>query len=174
MPAFAGPASWPGPRARRGRGCGLCVGGGVGGAVLCYSGNLVGIGARRKRRQQGQGGAEVNMARATGGICSGFGVAVSAAVVAAQVFEARAPARVDAGIRWTCFVAWAACATWAAVRTPARAARELLWLAAAVTVAIPLTHGLATGMWPWTRSEEHTSELQSLMRISYAVFCLKK
>src|SRR3546814_10888092 len=26
----------------------------------------------------------------------------------------------------------------------------------------------------WMRSEEHTSELQSLMRISYAVFCLKK
>src|SRR3546814_4460026 len=26
----------------------------------------------------------------------------------------------------------------------------------------------------WQRSEEHTSELQSLMRISYAVFCLKK
>src|SRR3546814_10547759 len=25
----------------------------------------------------------------------------------------------------------------------------------------------------WQRSEEHTSELQSLMRISYAVFCLK-
>src|SRR3546814_9981597 len=31
----------------------------------------------------------------------------------------------------------------------------------------PLCRGLA-------RSEEHTSELQSLMRISYAVFCLKK
>src|SRR3546814_8889268 len=33
-------------------------------------------------------------------------------------------------------------------------------------------------LWPWPRStsersEEHTSELQSLMRISYAVFCLK-
>src|SRR3546814_4082301 len=27
---------------------------------------------------------------------------------------------------------------------------------------------------PIARSEEHTSELQSLMRISYAVFCLKK
>src|SRR3546814_1927709 len=26
----------------------------------------------------------------------------------------------------------------------------------------------------WVRSEEHTSELQSLMRISYAVFCLNK
>src|SRR3546814_6555686 len=28
--------------------------------------------------------------------------------------------------------------------------------------------------WVFVRSEEHTSELQSLMRISYAVFCLKK
>src|SRR3546814_10323158 len=31
-----------------------------------------------------------------------------------------------------------------------------------------------TGLKPFDRSEEHTSELQSLMRISYAVFCLKK
>src|SRR3546814_7005997 len=30
------------------------------------------------------------------------------------------------------------------------------------------------GVSPRLRSEEHTSELQSLMRISYAVFCLKK
>src|SRR3546814_4214559 len=30
------------------------------------------------------------------------------------------------------------------------------------------------GAIPRWRSEEHTSELQSLMRISYAVFCLKK
>src|SRR3546814_4713277 len=30
------------------------------------------------------------------------------------------------------------------------------------------------GFGPAFRSEEHTSELQSLMRISYAVFCLKK
>src|SRR3546814_5458422 len=34
-------------------------------------------------------------------------------------------------------------------------------------------HGL-TPSPPRLRSEEHTSELQSLMRISYAVFCLKK
>src|SRR3546814_4443392 len=30
------------------------------------------------------------------------------------------------------------------------------------------------GLFAVRRSEEHTSELQSLMRISYAVFCLKK
>src|SRR3546814_10312317 len=34
--------------------------------------------------------------------------------------------------------------------------------------------GLAFGLRVADRSEEHTSELQSLMRISYAVFCLKK
>src|SRR3546814_5224751 len=50
---------------------------------------------------------------------------------------------------------------------------------------IPLNDYPAVRRWPdrlcalpgWLdpfRSEEHTSELQSLMRISYAVFCLKK
>src|SRR3546814_7085862 len=33
---------------------------------------------------------------------------------------------------------------------------------------------VAPGIAEALRSEEHTSELQSLMRISYAVFCLKK
>src|SRR3546814_5033421 len=35
-------------------------------------------------------------------------------------------------------------------------------------------HRLDRRMPPRGRSEEHTSELQSLMRISYAVFCLKQ
>src|SRR3546814_2623772 len=72
---------------------------GVDGAFLFYSGNLLWIESRRKRRTQAQGRAQVKIDRATVGICIGFCVAVS-------------------------------------------------------------------------RSEEHTSELQSLMRISYAVFCL--
>src|SRR3546814_4515624 len=40
-----------------------------------------------------------------------------------------------------------------------------------------LAHGIARWATPRLgamRSEEHTSELQSLMRTSYAVFCLKK
>src|SRR3546814_3032505 len=52
----------------------------------------------------------------------------------------------------------------------------------AITVAFLysalVTLGVVEGLDLWwelaTRSEEHTSELQSLMRISYAVFCLKK
>src|SRR3546814_19849343 len=42
-----------------------------------------------------------------------------------------------------------------------------------VTLAAGAQHVGAAGRQPG-RSEEHTSELQSLMRISYAVFCLKK
>src|SRR3546814_4033011 len=36
------------------------------------------------------------------------------------------------------------------------------------------SHGCYASVLAGERSEEHTSELQSLMRISYAVFCLKK
>src|SRR3546814_7830284 len=36
------------------------------------------------------------------------------------------------------------------------------------------SHSRAQALADRARSEEHTSELQSLMRISYAVFCLKK
>src|SRR3546814_4764375 len=40
---------------------------------------------------------------------------------------------------------------------------------------VPEHRGLPAATQPNSgRSEEHTSELQSLMRISYAVFCLKK
>src|SRR3546814_3891554 len=69
-------------------------------------------------------------------------------------------------------------------------ARRAWWRGGAVAslplrqrFALPPPHGCATGRIimsatgrtpPSTRSEEHTSELQSLMRISYAVFCLKK
>src|SRR3546814_1647370 len=37
-----------------------------------------------------------------------------------------------------------------------------------------MLHASESTLWYDGRSEEHTSELQSLMRISYAVFCLKK
>src|SRR3546814_7456164 len=38
----------------------------------------------------------------------------------------------------------------------------------------PVATGPVFAAWDGIRSEEHTSELQSLMRNSYAVFCLKK
>src|SRR3546814_1341725 len=48
-------------------------------------------------------------------------------------------------------------------------------LLADATLQVPFLADLVSMADPtsrWSRSEEHTSELQSLMRISYAVFCL--
>src|SRR3546814_9014472 len=42
------------------------------------------------------------------------------------------------------------------------------------TIFCHCRHISAARLCRWLRSEEHTSELQSLMRIPYAVFCLKK
>src|SRR3546814_5258298 len=56
-------------------------------------------------------------------------------------------------------------------------ARTYMYVAAKADglVIVDVTRPAAPVVWPGlTRSEEHTSELQSLMRISYAVFCLKK
>src|SRR3546814_6767878 len=50
----------------------------------------------------------------------------------------------------------------------------LLFLAGVMVGAIGKKTGLLSALVSSLRSEEHTSELQSLMRISYAVFCLKK
>src|SRR3546814_5491432 len=47
-------------------------------------------------------------------------------------------------------------------------------LAPIVAQALVTGYGIASVGLYLSRSEEHTSELQSLMRISYAVFCLKK
>src|SRR3546814_3699512 len=66
--------------------------------------------------------------------------------------------------------------------------KETFFVSAATGDGLPelkRTLGIAMPEGPWhfpedqvsdatDRSEEHTSELQSLMRISYAVFCLKK
>src|SRR3546814_6208365 len=45
---------------------------------------------------------------------------------------------------------------------------------AAIILSSPRAKPISPVVSPTFRSEEHTSELQSLMRISYAVFCLKK
>src|SRR3546814_4604629 len=66
----------------------------------------------------------------------------------------------------------AACADLLARDFPAWIAANTKPFFTPATSAAMVTWGQAMMLSP--RSEEHTSELQSLMRISYAVFCLKK
>src|SRR3546814_3398461 len=67
---------------------------------------------------------------------------------------------------------WEILATLVWLRLPVDVSRRAEADAALARVATLLDFTGAEGFRP--RSEEHTSELQSLMRISYAVFCLKK
>src|SRR3546814_1619351 len=80
---------------------------------------------------------------------------------------------------WSLLVVVVAVGTMGALATILQA--HLMAVAAgAQTLAAASNHSAfnaANALGPWLggmRSEEHTSELQSLMRISYAVFCLKK
>src|SRR3546814_967576 len=75
------------------------------------------------------------------------------------------------GERWNCPLMWSHYAqqhegVCLECSTPENVARNLLRGRYGADRSIPLSE--------LYRSEEHTSELQSLMRISYAVFCLKK
>src|SRR3546814_4922690 len=61
---------------------------------------------------------------------------------------------------------------WATLLYPSALA---IWVRfSSLYVRSSLTRSMRCKMMYFSRSEEHTSELQSLMRISYAVFCLKK
>src|SRR3546814_9093659 len=64
-----------------------------------------------------------------------------------------------------CVIAWTAVQL--GLHLPAAAAID-------ETLALRAHFNVLTWQVLFMRSEEHTSELQSLMRISYSVFCLKK
>src|SRR3546814_6400048 len=72
---------------------------------------------------------------------------------------------------------WADWFAAAGVATPLAPSRRGIELDSQLQEASAVQAGFGAAMMTplfWQRSEEHTSELQSLMRISYAVLCLHK
>jgi uncharacterized iron-regulated membrane protein len=117
---------------------------GLAGAFLFYTGNLLWIEARRKRRQSLQTASSLWMARATVGVCIGCIVGVSACFLANKLL----PAGLEARGSWEeriYFFSFAGCIIWSALRRPVQAAHELLLLAAALTLALPIANALLTG-----------------------------
>src|SRR3546814_1723838 len=71
---------------------------------------------------------------------------------------------------------WEACCPWKRWlnKSSKTVAPTLVWVHLKISVnPANVANSCIANIWK-PRSEEHTSELQSLMRISYAVFCLKK
>jgi uncharacterized iron-regulated membrane protein len=111
---------------------------GLAGAFLFYSGNLLWIETRRKRRQAEQPLRTRVMAALTLGVCLGCVAGVSAVFIAGAL----APQAAAAPVYLTVFFA---SLLWACLRQPARAGHELLWLCALLTAAIPLADWIGSG-----------------------------
>jgi len=111
---------------------------GLAGAFLFYSGNLLWIETRRRTRQAEQPRVHRLLAQATVGVCIGTCIGVALCFPAALLWPDQAVSRVF----WPTFVA---CVAWALVRHPARAAVELLSIAALATLAVPLSNAILTG-----------------------------
>ena len=111
---------------------------GMAGAFLFYTGNLLWIEARRKRREAAQPRRTRVMAGLTLGVCLGCVAGVSAVFVAAALLPTWAAASVYYAVFFTCLA-------WALLRRPAHAANELLWACAVLTAAIPVAGAVASG-----------------------------
>lgn len=125
---------------------------GLGGAFLFYSGNLLWIESRRKRRHVDQPRKTLVMARATLGVCIGTCLGIAAAFAATAV-AGMLGADPAVPMRVACYGAVAFAAAYACLRPVARAAVELLAITAAAYVAIALAdlaRNAAVWSGPWT------------------------
>lgn len=125
---------------------------GLMGAFLFYSGNLLWIESRRKRRQADQPLKTRLMASATVGVCIGSCLGVAAAFGATMIADA---CQGDAGLwqRVACYGVVVAATAYAWFRPLAKAARDLLMLNAMAYVALALMDLVRNaGAWtqPWT------------------------
>lgn len=111
---------------------------GLAGAFLFYSGNLLWIESRRKRRQIEQPRVHRFLARLTVGVCLGCCAALSATFVASLLLQ-------NAGGEWrTYYAVFLGSVLWAQLRPPARAAIELALLAGVLSLAVPVTNAIVT------------------------------
>lgn len=117
---------------------------GLAGAFLFYSGNLLYIETRRKRRQAEQALKVRAMATATVGVCIGSCLAISSAFVANHVAGAMG-ASVPSAVQTTSFAVFFLAIAWTLWRRPARAAADLLWATAVVTLLVPVVDLLLYG-----------------------------
>lgn len=110
---------------------------GLAGAFLFYSGNLLWIESRRKRRHLDQPRKTLVMARATVGVCIGTCLAISGAFAATWIAERLG---VQAGLpqRVACYGLFLGACAYACLRPIAKATVELLWATAALTMTMAI------------------------------------
>lgn len=143
---------------------------GLAGAMLFYSGNLLWVESRRRRQKGTQSVAQKRsawvLACLTVGVSLGCVAGISATVAATKWL----PALVDDLKAWHSglyYAVFAAAIAWAFLRGAARGAVELLWLSAALTLAIPLSSlaGLAGLGGAWNHAGGWPVDLTALVAV---------
>lgn len=109
---------------------------GLAGAFLFYSGNLLWVESRRKRRQPQQAAAAVFLARLNSGVCIGCMAGISAAFLASRGLAHLADRAQLMAIAY--FAVFFAAIAWCFLRPVAAATRDLLYISALLTAAIPV------------------------------------
>lgn len=134
---------------------------GLAGAWLFYSGNLLWVETRRRKLNKEATGLPTQrrdtrlMAAATVGVCLGCVCGISLAAVGGKWLYALAGAGAE-GTHLLYYSAFFAAIAWAFLAGAGRAAVHLLWLASALTLAMPLT-SLAGALLPGTGLWAHGS-----------------
>lgn len=126
---------------------------GIGGAFLFYSGNLLWIESRRRRRQREQPATHRLMGGLTVGVCIGCCLGVSGLFLANKLLPEGLPARADWELR-VYYLLFAGSVVWGLLRPPPRTAVELLAATAVLTAAIAPSNWLITGDLPWTAAAQ--------------------
>jgi uncharacterized iron-regulated membrane protein len=123
---------------------------GLAGAFLFYSGNLLWIESRRKRRHADQPLRTQLMGRATVGVCLGSCLGISAAFLATLLVDGDMPT-LDAAQRAAAYGGFAVAVLYAFVRPLPLAVRDLL-IACAVVTALPALLDLLRNHAAWSAS----------------------
>lgn len=144
---------------------------GLVGAFLFYSGNLLWIESRRRRRQAEQPKRVRFMAGATVGACLGLCLGISAAFVTTQItiwLEVAAPGLWERSI---CFATWGLALAWSLWRQPGRALLDLLAANAVLALMIPLAHALASDGSLWQGLQRGDWPLLGVDIVALALAC---
>lgn len=116
---------------------------GMGGAFLFYSGNLLWIETRRKRRYAEQPMSGWVMAQITVGVCLGCCLGIALTLIGTRALPAELASR-DDWERNLYYIGFFGAVMWSLARPPIRAGIELLFACAAAYAALPLLNALLT------------------------------
>jgi uncharacterized iron-regulated membrane protein len=125
---------------------------GLAGAFLFYSGNLLWIETRRKRRVKEQAASTVFFARLNSGVCIGAMAGVSASFIASRGFAALTNRGDLTELAY--YLVFFVSIIWCFVRPVTAGTRDLLYLCAALTLGIVIADAIAIDMPLWRSAIE--------------------